>query len=210
MEAGIVNCGLLIFRNNIKRQRPSRLIFPGLKAKAWWNKQEILKYYKVDWISEFENAGEEILKEFQNLSKVNDYEIKHNEQKLHTGSWSWLSFIKAGKWQQLDKVCPFTTKLLQNVPGLMTDIPFAYSFFSNLEHEATISPHYGATNLKLRCHLPLQLKDCSVNEMGISVAGEKRKWKKNEMLIFDDTFEHETWNVYFLFNMIFSKVTKTG
>ncbi len=37
----------------------------------------------------------------------------------------------------------------------MTGIPFAYSFFSTLAPGSTIAPHYGASNLKLRCHLPL-------------------------------------------------------
>ena len=51
--------------------------------------------------------------------------------------------------------CPTTASLLNNIPGLMTDIPFAYSFFSTLAPGSAIAPHHGATNLKVRCHLTL-------------------------------------------------------
>ena len=53
------------------------------------------------------------------------------------------------------RACPTTAGVLREIPNLMTGIPFAYSFFSTLAPGSTIAPHFGASNLKLRCHLPL-------------------------------------------------------
>ena len=46
------------------------------------------------------------------------------------------------------------------------------------------------TNLRLVAHLPLILPE----HCALKVAGIERAWKLNEVLIFDDTYEHEAWN----------------
>ena len=57
--------------------------------------------------------------------------------------------------------------------------------------KASIAPHYGACNLKLRCHFPLFVPE----EAFIKVAGESRPWEEGKMLIFDDSYEHEAANL---------------
>jgi aspartyl/asparaginyl beta-hydroxylase (cupin superfamily) len=47
--------------------------------------------------------------------------------------------------------------------------------------------HTGPSNERIRLHLGLEVSgDC-----GIRVAGTAQKWKEGELLIFDDSFEHE-------------------
>ena len=72
----------------------------------------------------------------------------------------------------------------------MTGTQFSYTFFSTMSPLTHIEPHYGACNLKLRCHFPL-----FAPEGKLRVAGESRSWKEGEMMIFDDSYEHEAVNL---------------
>ena len=73
----------------------------------------------------------------------------------------------------------------------MTGTPFSYTFFSTMSPMASIKPHYGACNLKLRCHFPLFVPE----EAYLSVADDARPWKEGEMMIFDDSYVHEAHNL---------------
>jgi aspartyl/asparaginyl beta-hydroxylase (cupin superfamily) len=74
---------------------------------------------------------------------------------------------------------------------------------------AGIAPHYGPCNIRVRVHLPLQVPSgtaappsaaggqasgATLPPLGITVAGETRTWVEGEPLVFDDTYEHSTWN----------------
>jgi aspartyl/asparaginyl beta-hydroxylase (cupin superfamily) len=64
------------------------------------------------------------------------------------------------------------------------------ALFSLLKAGAHIRPHHGLFNYRLICHLPLIVPDgCSLR-----VGNHERRWRKGEMLIFDDSMEHEAWN----------------
>ena len=53
-----------------------------------------------------------------------------------------------------------------------------------------INPHTGVQNTRLTCHLPLIVPPgCRFR-----VGNEVREWHEGEMVIFDDTIEHEAWN----------------
>jgi aspartate beta-hydroxylase len=91
--------------------------------------------------------------------------------------------------------CPKTTEALFAVPGLMTNIPFAYSFFSTLQPGARIAAHFGPCNLRLRVHLPLTVPSADPAQCGIDVAGITRPWEDGVPMIFDDSYEHKTWNL---------------
>ena len=73
----------------------------------------------------------------------------------------------------------------------MTGTPFSYTFYSTMSPQATIAPHYGACNLKLRCHFPLFVPE----ESYLRVADDPRPWEEGKMMIFDDSFEHEAANL---------------
>jgi aspartyl/asparaginyl beta-hydroxylase (cupin superfamily) len=61
---------------------------------------------------------------------------------------------------------------------------------SLLRPHAKIPPHTGMLNCRYICHLPLVIPP----ECGFRVGSESRKWREGEMLVFDDTVEHEAWN----------------
>jgi hypothetical protein len=63
-------------------------------------------------------------------------------------------------------------------------------FFSRLEPGAKIPPHTGMLNCRLICHLPLIVPaGC-----WLRVGNERREWREGELLIFDDSIEHEASN----------------
>jgi hypothetical protein len=53
-------------------------------------------------------------------------------------------------------------------------------------------PHKGYSRMVLRCHLPLIVPDEDL--CGLRVGDETRHWEEGELMIFDDSFEHEAWN----------------
>ena len=65
------------------------------------------------------------------------------------------------------------------------------AFFSILEANTRIPAHTGVTNTRLTVHLPLIVPpDC-----GFRVGGTTREWVPGKAWVFDDTIEHEAWNL---------------
>jgi Aspartyl/Asparaginyl beta-hydroxylase len=140
-----------------------------------------------------------------------DYALQSNEHALHSkdkgGDWKWQSLMQKGTLTpQAGLLAPFTTSLLMQTP-LMTDVPFGYAFFSAMAPNTTIAPHFGPTNLRLRLHIPLRVPaedEASIAAgnkplCGIQVGGETRRWEVDsngtpKPLVFDDAYEHSTWN----------------
>ena len=65
------------------------------------------------------------------------------------------------------------------------------AFFSILEAGTRIPPHTGVTNTRLTVHLPLIVPP----GCGFRVGSETREWVPGKAWVFDDTIEHEAWNL---------------
>ncbi|MFN5184094.1 MAG: aspartyl/asparaginyl beta-hydroxylase domain-containing protein [Bacteroidota bacterium] len=121
----------------------------------------------------------------------------------NTGNGFWLSTFpdyvfseKGNKWKVFTfqffgikhlancRICPVTTALLSKIPNLVS------ADFSFLPAGTSINPHKGFTRMVLRAHLGLIVPD----DCGIRVGDKTKKWIEGELLIFDDSFEHEAWN----------------
>ncbi|MBT6515708.1 MAG: aspartyl/asparaginyl beta-hydroxylase domain-containing protein [Crocinitomicaceae bacterium] len=83
-------------------------------------------------------------------------------------------------------LCPRTAKFIHDIDEMIS------CDFSWLPGKTHILPHKGYTRMVLRCHLPLIVPDGELCR--IRVGDEVRKWKEGELIIFDDSFEHEAWN----------------
>ena len=66
------------------------------------------------------------------------------------------------------------------------------STFSALHGGAHLKPHCGSTNTRLTCHLPLLVPK---GEVSIRVGNETRPYREGEIMIFDDSYEHEVWQL---------------
>lgn len=111
-------------------------------------------------------------------------EYVHSEEQ---GSWQTFTFLFfCIRFAGNAELCPETTKLIAQVPEIIS------CDYSRLKANTRILPHKGFTKTVLRCHLPLLVPD--ETKCGIRVGNEVRSWKEGELLVFDDSFEHEAWN----------------
>jgi aspartyl/asparaginyl beta-hydroxylase (cupin superfamily)/Flp pilus assembly protein TadD len=86
--------------------------------------------------------------------------------------------------------CPQTAKALAELPLVEIDGLCPNAMFSALQPRTRIPPHNGETNARLVAHLPLIVPDGCMFRVGF----EEREWKVGEVMIFDDTLEHEARN----------------
>ncbi len=102
-------------------------------------------------------------------------------------AWKVFSFnLFCMKYPNNAALCPKTAELIFSIPEIIS------SNYSYMQAHTHILPHKGYSRMQLRCHLPLLVPD--ENLCGIRVGSETKNWKEGELLIFDDSFEHEAWN----------------
>ena len=102
-------------------------------------------------------------------------------------TWLWRSGeIASG----MDRLCRQTLAALARAPQPVIPGRAPIALFSRLKPGTHIAPHHGLLNTRLICHLPLVVPD----GCGIRVGAETRAWREGELMIFDDSFEHEAWN----------------
>lgn len=76
----------------------------------------------------------------------------------------------------------------------MLDVPFSSSYLSIMKPITSLDKHFGPCNIRLRCQLPILLPEAS-EACFIRVGGEIKFWKEGEIIVFDDTYEHESCNL---------------
>ena len=105
--------------------------------------------------------------------------------------WSSFYLIKDGEEQPDNQaLCPNTAQALKEIDLCRTGGGTPSVLFSLLQPGAHIPPHTGMLNCRLICHLPLIVPD----NCAIRVGNETHEWAEGELVIFDDTIEHEAWN----------------
>jgi hypothetical protein len=182
---------------NLDLQRPTSFYFPGLPQRPYYERHEF------DWAASVEAAAETMtaeLQAFQGASGesftpylVTDPTRPRGEFHglLDNPDWSTLYI-----WQQGGPVAgvadafPGTLAALQGVDMPQITVRAPSILFSRLSAGARIPPHHGMLNARLICHLPLIVPE----RCGFRVGGETREWRTGELLIFDDSVEHEAWN----------------
>lgn len=109
----------------------------------------------------------------------------------HSEKWSAYHLWRSGQpvKENLER-CPQTAKILEGmslagISGLCPNV-----FFSALQPHTHIPPHHGESNARVIAHLPLVVPEGCLFRVGF----ETREWKVGEVLIFDDTIEHEAVN----------------
>ncbi|MFZ2029508.1 MAG: aspartyl/asparaginyl beta-hydroxylase domain-containing protein [Vitreimonas sp.] len=110
----------------------------------------------------------------------------------HSKRWSALHLWANGERVEENlSLCPETAKVLALADQAHIAGNCPNAMFSALAPHTHIPPHYGETNARLVAHLPLVVPErCG----GIRVGFQQREWQVGELLIFDDSIEHEAWN----------------
>lgn len=123
------------------------------------------------------------------------------EKELYRGEWDVFGlYIHGEKWETHCEKCPRTTALVEQIPGLVT------AGFSSMSVGTRIVPHHRQSNAVYQAHLglivprkpkiqvdtvfPNRLNYCSLR-----VEDDLYTWKEGEAFVFDDTKEHEAWNI---------------
>ncbi len=155
--------------------------YPGLTSMPWHDPSSF------PIVCELERMSALIREELHDL----DTHTFHREVEPidRTGSWDVCMLFERGKRRNENcELLPITTRIIETHRTLRTHAGIAY--FSRLSPKTRVASHRGPTNMRLRCHLGIDVPpDC-----GVTVAGESRSWSEGRCIVFDDSFEHSVWN----------------
>jgi hypothetical protein len=187
---------LLAGEQQVYLQQPSMFYFPGLVQRPFFDRE------MFDWVAAIEAATDAIRAELLALidaasDRFGPYVTAApnrpppNNPLLDKPDWGAAWLWKDGKIAEgMDMLCPAALAALECAPQPVIPGRAPLALFSRLTPGTHIQPHHGLLNTRLICHLPLVVPDgCALR-----VGPETRGWTEGELLIFDDSFEHEAWN----------------
>ena len=177
------------------RQKPTFLFFPGLPATPYLDKG------LIPGIEELEALTGDIRAELEALLP----RAVGRERVFHTGeleqanlrgldeppSWNGYYFFRHGERRAENcAACPITAAALDALPLARVHGHGPEVLFSVFSPGTHLLPHSGVTNTRVVGHLPLMIPD----DCALRVGGEDHVWREGEVVVFDDTYEHEAWN----------------
>jgi len=192
-EAG----ALLAGRSEPYPSKPNRLLVPRLPAVPFFDRAQFA------WVDALERRTAEITEELravhaearEDFQPYVAYEpgtpVNQWKELNHSRRWSsYFLWQHGAPVEAHQRACPRTAEALAEVE--MADIGglCPNAMFSALAPHTHIPPHHGETNARLVVHLPLIVPDNCLYRVGF----EHRRWKVGEVLIFDDSIEHEARN----------------
>jgi aspartate beta-hydroxylase len=161
---------------------PGQSCYPGLSSRAFHDPPGF------PIVRALEDAYDAIRSEVLSLGGSAFHpEIEDVER---TGSWEVLHLFERGR-KNLENcaLCPVTVQLIETHATVRTLAGLSY--ISKMNPGTHIAAHRGPTNLRLRCHLGIQVPE---GPCGLRVGNEEGCWREGKCIIFDDSLEHESWN----------------
>jgi aspartate beta-hydroxylase len=188
---------LLLGKRQVYLQQPKHFFYPELphvqfydrRAFAWAEKlqrcTEIIRAELQAVLATGAAGFEPYIQREANRPAFNPRGLQDNP------NWSAFYLIRSGTEVPANALrCPGTLAALREVPMCEIEGRTPAVLFSLLRPGAHIPAHHGFMNARLVCHLPLIIPpDCALR-----VGNETRAWREGELLMFDDTIEHEAWN----------------
>ncbi|MHA6767196.1 aspartyl/asparaginyl beta-hydroxylase domain-containing protein [Sphingobium ummariense] len=186
---------LMLGRTSLYLQQPSMFYFPGLPQRAFYERSEFA------WVPEVEAMTPDIAAELAAV-RADDADFDPyvqtprdrpapNNALRDDPSWGAFYFWQGGRRVEDHAArCPAVMAALAKAPMPIIDARSPMALWSLLKPGTHIAPHHGLLNTRLICHLPLVVSE----EGALRVGSETRAWTPGEMLIFDDSIEHEAWN----------------
>ncbi len=178
-------------------QQPTRYLYPGLPQRQFYERHEFA------WTKAVEACTPAILSELMELRSRRELFAPYVEArgreagiKAHAlqGNADWSAFYVVKQGQRVEEniaLCPATFAAIDALREIAQPAPGQSVLFSRLAPGAVIPPHHGQLNTRLICHLPLIVPD----RCGFRVGNDVREWRQGELMVFDDTIEHEAWNL---------------
>jgi aspartate beta-hydroxylase len=160
----------------------SGAIYPDLPSRPWHRPQDFALVHYLE--ANFTAIREEIL----GLESTRFH--RESERISRIGDWDVAFFYERGRrHDDLCAACPVTIQGLDTHPTVRTMAGLIY--VSRMRPSTHIRAHHGPTNLRLRCHLGIEVPE---GDCAIRVGDQTRRWVEGACLVFDDHFEHEAWN----------------
>ena len=189
----------LMGKRRVYHSQPTWMYFPGLPAIDFFDRA------LFPWLPALEAASPEIRTELmrvlvadrEGLQPYIDFPdgLPIDQFKELNRSRKWSAYFL---WNQSVANpshiarCPVTARTLEEVvPRCRVQGRAPTAFFSILDPNTRIPAHTGITNTRCTVHLPLIVPpDC-----GFRVGATTREWIPDQAWVFDDTIEHEAWNL---------------
>ncbi|HHJ36463.1 MAG TPA: aspartyl/asparaginyl beta-hydroxylase domain-containing protein [Gammaproteobacteria bacterium] len=149
---------------------------------------------EFSWVTKLEQAYTDIRIELDSLLEHPEdipafHQLSPDQKRISRGdNWKTYAFYVYG--QRVDDncaLCPRTAAVLDSLPGMKT------AMFSILAPHYHIPPHKGPTRAVIRAHLALKVPT-DWQKVWIRVDDKILNWKEGEVMLFDDTYEHEVRN----------------
>jgi len=179
--------------------QPTWMYFPELPAIEFFDRS------LFPWLEALEAASGEIRNELmrvlvadrEGLQPYIDFPdgLPIDQFKELNRSRKWSAYFLWNQSQPLPghiARCPVTARTLEEVvPRCRVAGRAPTAFFSILDPNTRIPAHTGITNTRCTVHLPLIVPaNC-----GFRVGATTREWVPDQAWVFDDTIEHEAWNL---------------
>ncbi len=176
-------------------QQPTSFFFPGLPHRQFFSAAEF------DWAADLSAATSAIQSELHALIaggtgsapyvQPDANRANRGHALLNDARWSAFHLIENGTPHTANAPrCPRTLAALAGVPMPQITGRSPMALFSVLQPHTHIPPHHGMLNTRLIVHLPLIVPDgCRLR-----VGNDVRTVREGELMIFDDSIEHEAWN----------------
>jgi aspartyl/asparaginyl beta-hydroxylase (cupin superfamily) len=189
---------IMLGKKTIYPQNPGKFYFPELPHIQYYDTKQF------DWVPEIVEQADVIREELLSVissEQVFDPYVQHalnaptaTNMKLRLmddDGWSAYHLYKDSD-AQADHMarCPKTLEILKVAPIPKIRSVSPSILFSKLTAGSHIPPHTGICNARILCHLPL----IAPPGCWLRVGNQVREWTDGEMLIFDDTIEHEAKN----------------
>jgi aspartate beta-hydroxylase len=187
---------LMLGRHPVYLQQPRTYYFPGLPQIQFYDRAQF------GWAHALETKTADIRRELigvlQDRDALKPY-LERSDTEPHlqdhrlVGNMDWSAFFL---WKDGERIesncekCPLTAAAIEALPLDRLPGQAPSILFSVLKPGAHIPPHHGMINTRLICHLPLIVP----GKAWLRVGSQTHHWKEGELVIFDDTIEHEARN----------------
>jgi aspartate beta-hydroxylase len=162
-------------------ERPSMSRYPGLRSQPWYDAAAIPA------AQELERAAPRIIAEFRQLDPRAF--APENEPIARSGAWDVFILYERGR--RHDDRCRIVPTVCEVVERNRTVRSLAgLVYFSRLAPHSRVAPHSGPTNMRVRCHLGIDIPP----QCGMRVGETAASWREGACVVFDDSFPHEVWN----------------
>ncbi len=188
----------LMGRRRVYHSQPTWMYFPELPEIEFFERADF------PWLDPLEAAAAEIRTELlrvlvadrDGLQPYIDFpaSMPLDQFRELNRSRRWSAYFL---WNQSQLVaghvarCPVTARVLETVPRCRVEGRAPTAFFSILDANTRIPAHTGITNTRCTVHLPLVIPP----NCGFRVGATTREWVPGRAWVFDDTIEHEAWNL---------------